>query len=105
MRGGVRRFGRRSDDGVDGATAGQLRGFAAEKPLGELDALAGVLELELDPVTRRARAYAHLATERRGERVLGRTEGILQIGVDYDRLRVAAAALPVLDLSRPPLRL
>src|SRR3954463_16028941 len=79
---------------------------AAEQPLGEVHALARMLELELDPVARGPGPYAHLAAERGGEGVLGRAEGILQVRMDHDRAGLAAVqALAVLDLAGAPLSL
>src|SRR3954468_11612553 len=79
---------------------------AAEQPLGEVHALARVLELELDPVARGPGPYAHLTAERGGEGVLGRAEGILQVRMDHDRAGLAAVqALAVLDLAGAPLSL
>src|SRR3954447_9624997 len=82
-----------------------LGGFAAEQPLGEIHALARVLELELDAIARGARPYAHLAAEGGGQRVLGGAEGVLEVWMDHDRARVAAQPLAVLDLARPALGL
>src|SRR3954467_5150275 len=80
-------------------------GFAAEQPLGEIHALARVLELELDAIARGARPDADLATKRGGERVLGGAEGVLEVWMDHDRARAAAQPLSVLDLARPALGL
>src|SRR5439155_3624530 len=72
---------------------------------GQIDALAWMLELELDAVSGGPRPHAHLATERRGQGVLGRSERILEVGVDDDRPGVTAPAGAVFDLARAPLGL
>src|SRR5436190_9544924 len=78
---------------------------AAEEPFGQIDALARVLELELDAISGCPRADAHLAAERGGESVLGCAEGVLEVRVDDDRAEVAPPALAVFDLARAAFRL
>src|SRR3954451_4122752 len=80
-------------------------GLAAEQSLRHVHPFARMLELELDAVAVRARPDPHLSPERRGERILGGAEGVLEVGVDDDGSWLLPAARAVLKLARAALRL
>src|SRR5436305_14630919 len=78
-------------------------GRSAKDSFGQLDGLARVVDVELDPESASQRPNLDLVSERRGEGVLGGSNGVCQIGGDDDlasRLRPLGLASP-----RAPLRL
>src|SRR3954469_14387341 len=80
-------------------------GLTAEQSLRHVHPFARMLELELDAVAVRPRPDPHLSPERRGERILGGAERVLEVGVDDDRSRLLPAPRAVLELARAALRL